>query len=219
MKKIKEIGNFIIIFFIYLVLNMLLANLFISDLNSSSIYLSTISRITVYLISLTVFIFIFSNKLIKDFYSLTKEDLKTGFNYWILGISIMFVSNIIIFHLLGDVSSNEIDNRLIIKNYLIFALFSMSIYAPIVEELIFRMGLRNIFKNKYFYALTSGAIFGSLHLLNEIITFSNPLYLLYLIPYGAMGFTFALSYYKTNNIFSTIVFHSIHNSLAILILI
>lgn len=219
MKKIKEIGNFIIVFFIYLVLNMLLANLFIDDLNSSSIYLSTISRITVYLISLTVFIFIFSNKLIKDFYSLKKEDLKTGFNYWILGISIMFISNIIIFHLLGDVSSNEIDNRLIIKNYLIFAIFSMSIYAPIVEELIFRMGLRNIFKNKYFYALTSGVIFGSLHLLNEIVTFSNPLYLLYLIPYGAMGFSFALSYYKTNNIFSTIVFHSIHNSLAILILI
>lgn len=219
MKKVKEIANFIIIFFIYLFLNVILAGMFSNDLNSSSIFLSTISRITIYLISLTVFVFIFSNKLIKDFYSLKKEDLKFGFNYWILGLTIMFVSNIIIFYLLGDLSTNEIDNRLIIKNHLIFAIFAMSIYAPIVEELIFRAGLRNIFKNKYFYALTSGLIFGSLHLLNEIITLTNPLYLLYLIPYGAMGFTFALSYYKTNNIFSIIIFHSIHNSMAILLLI
>ena len=207
MKKLKAIINFVIVFFIYLFLNTLLANFFQNDLNSTSKLLSTTAYITIYLLSLTIFIFVFSNKLIKDFYNLKKENLKIGFKYWILMI------------ILGDTTANENSNRLLIKNNLIFAIFAMSIYAPIVEESVFRLSLRNIFKNKYFYAIVSGLIFGSLHLIDEFFTLSNPLYLFYIIPYGIMGFSFALAYYETGNIFSTIIFHSIHNSLAILLLV
>lgn len=219
MKKLKAIINFIIVFFIYLFLNTLLASFFQNDLNSTSKLLSTTAYITIYLLSLTIFIFIFSNKLIKDFYNLKKENLKIGFKYWILGIVIMVISNIILMIILGDTTANENSNRLLIKNNLIFAIFAMSIYAPIVEESVFRLSLRNIFKNKYFYAISSGLIFGSLHLIDEFFTLTNPLYLFYIIPYGIMGFVFALSYYETDNIFSTIIFHSIHNSLAILLLV
>ena len=219
MKKLKAIINFVIVFFIYLFLNTLLAILFQNDLNSTSKLLSTTAYITIYLLSLTIFIFVFSNKLIKDFYNLKKENLKIGFKYWILGIVIMVISNIILMIILGDTTANENSNRLLIKNNLIFAIFAMSIYAPIVEESVFRLSLRNIFKNKYFYAIASGLIFGSLHLIDEFFALTNPLYLFYIIPYGIMGFVFALSYYETDNIFSTIIFHSIHNSLAILLLV
>lgn len=219
MKKIKAIINFVVVFFIYLLLNTLLASLFQNDLNSTSKLLSTTSYITIYLLSLTIFIFIFANKLIKDFYHIKKEDIKIGFKYWILGITIMVISNIILMILLGDTTANENSNRLIIKNNLPFAIFAMSIYAPIVEESVFRLNLRNVFKNKYFYALISGLLFGSLHLIDEFINLTNPLYLFYLIPYGIMGFVFALAYYETDNIFSSIIFHSIHNSLAILLLV
>ena len=219
MKKLKAIINFVIVFFIYLFLNVLLANFFQNDLNSASKLLSTTAYITIYLLSLTIFIFIFSNKLIKDFYNLKKENLKIGFKYWILGIVIMVISNIILMIILGDTTANENSNRLLIKNNLIFAIFAMSIYAPIVEESVFRLSLQNIFKNKYFYAIVSGLIFGSLHLIDEFFALTNPLYLFYIIPYGVMGFVFALSYYETDNIFSTIIFHSIHNSLAILLLV
>lgn len=219
MKKLKAIINFVIVFFIYLFLNTLLAILFQKDLNSTSKLLSSTAYITIYLLSLTIFIFIFSNKLIKDFYNLKKENLKIGFKYWILGIVIMVISNIILMIILGDTTANENSNRLLIKNNLIFAIFAMSIYAPIVEESVFRLSLRNIFKNKYFYAIVSGLIFGSLHLIDEFFTLSNPLYFFYIIPYGIMGFSFALAYYETGNIFSTIIFHSIHNSLAILLLV
>ena len=41
--------------------------------------------------------------------------------------------------------------------------------------------------------------------------------LLYIIPYGALGATFAYAYYKTDTVFTTVTFHIIHNTILFLI--
>ena len=54
-----------------------------------------------------------------------------------------------------------------------------------------------------------------MHVINGITT---PLALLYFIPYGALAFAFSYTLDKTNNIFTTTIIHTLHNTISILIL-
>ncbi len=221
MNRLKNIGFFIVIFILYLVINVYSGVFFIKDINSNNLVLINLALITSNLITVVIFAFIFHKTLVKDFYKFNKDDFKTGLYYWIIGVVLMIILNMIISLLGGTIVDNESSNRELIKNYLPYAIFGMCIYAPIVEELVFRRSLRNIFKYKYTYAFFSGLIFASIHLLDEITMFISTgtytISLLYILPYMALGFCFALSYYKTNNIYSTITFHAMHNFIAILI--
>ena len=59
------------------------------------------------------------------------------------------------------------------------------------------------------YILLSALIFGYLHVTN-----SNSLYdFLYIIPYGALGAAFAYINVKTDNVYSSILVHFVHNSI------
>ena len=64
-----------------------------------------------------------------------------------------------------------------------------------------------------YMAIASGLIFGFLHVMGS----SNPLEYLYIIPYGSLGFFFALTCYETNNIYPSICMHAIHNSALIIL--
>ena len=92
--------------------------------------------------------------------------------------------------------------------------FQLIIYAPLTEEIIFRKSIKDITNNKKIYILLSGFIFGSLHVITSL---TSPIGLLYLIPYCSLGCIFAHLYHKTDNIFSTITAHSIHNTIALLV--
>ena len=143
------------------------------------------------------------------------KNIKLSFDYWIIGLIIMVVSNFIIAIITnGTLASNEEAVRELIDKVPLYMAFQVMIYAPLTEELIFRKSIRDCVKNKYLYILISGFIFGGLHVISSL---GNMIDLLYLIPYCSLGFVFAALYYKTNNIFSTIVAHSFHNSLALIL--
>lgn len=88
--------------------------------------------------------------------------------------------------------------------------------APLSEEMVFRKSLMPIFKNKWVYATICGLLFGGAHLLAGELTLIN---LIYLIPYGSLGFVFALMNKETNTTFSSITIHSIHNTFTGLLLL
>jgi membrane protease YdiL (CAAX protease family) len=85
----------------------------------------------------------------------------------------------------------------------------IGIIAPIIEELTFRKAFRDIFKNDLAFILTSGLVFGALHV---VLSFNSLWDLLYIIPYSSLGIAFAITYSKTNNIYSTIFMHIFHNT-------
>jgi len=143
------------------------------------------------------------------------NNLKTSIGYWLIGFVIMLFSNFIIAIVTGgQLAENEETVRSMIDKIPLYMAFQVMIYAPLTEELIFRKSLRDVFNNKWIYAIISGCIFGGLHAISSI---TNLVSLLYLIPYCSLGIVFGLLYFKTNNIFSTIVIHAIHNSLAFFI--
>ena len=125
----------------------------------------------------------------------------------------MIMSNLFINVFVTDgIASNEEVLRETFKISPIYIYFSSVIFAPIVEELVFRQGLKNIFPNKILFILISGLVFGGLHVLTG---YSNPTDLLYLIPYCAPGIAFAYILADSDNIFITIAIHCMHNGVLV----
>ncbi|MDO5568658.1 MAG: type II CAAX endopeptidase family protein [bacterium] len=142
-------------------------------------------------------------------------NIEYAFKWWLLGFGIMVVCNILMVFVSGfEIATNEQNIRKLISVAPIYMTFSIIIYAPFTEELIFRKGFKDLFKSKYLFIFMSGFTFAFLHVISSI---QSPIDLLYLIPYSALGFVFSYLYYKTNNIFSSMTMHFLHNTLAILV--
>lgn len=156
------------------------------------------------------------NRDIKDYGRNFRSYFSIGIKYWLIGLILMICSNAFISVIYSNQSVNEEVVQSILNRYPIYMIFSASIFAPFVEELIFRKSIRDIFDDKYdvLYIIVSGAVFGFIHTLANI---SNLMELLYIVPYGIVGSMFAYIYTKTNNILVPMTFHFIHNTMIITI--
>lgn len=214
-EKIKNIVKALVIFGLYLSLSYLLSYAFKEAFASKNAFINSTSLILANLFILLIIIAFYVPKLVKDSKSLTKADLKIAYKNWLIGLAIMYFSNIIILLINKDLATNEAFNRALIEKMPIYAILVMVIIAPITEELIFRLSLKDIVKNKYLYCLISGLIFGLMHL----TTAKSLTEILFVIPYGALGFFFAKSLFETDNIYAPIMTHITHNALIIFFLI
>lgn len=174
-------------------------------------YLTMYSVLTASLIMI-----IYNKKLSKDFKDMKKNSIKY-FNkyikYWLIGLFIMMVSNLFINLIVtNDIPSNEQVIRETFNISPLYIFFSAVIYAPIVEELIFRQSIKNIFHNKWLFIIISGLLFGSMHVFGD---FKNITDLLYIIPYSTPGIIFAYMLEDSDNICVPMSFHFIHNGVLI----
>lgn len=169
------------------------------------------------LILVLILIILYFKELKKEFKTFKKNwklNMDTAFKYWFIGLMIMCISNVAIGIITNlNTSSNEQAVQTLVSSTPYLMLFTAGILAPIAEELTFRKGVSKIFKNKWVYATASGLIFGLLHVIGS----GNILEYLYVIPYGSLGFFFALTYYDTKSIYPSIIMHAIHNTALILL--
>lgn len=151
----------------------------------------------------------------KEFFGDFFNNFEFSFKYYLIGFLVMITSNftIVVFTKNG-IAGNEESIRSLIEVAPLYMIFSVTLYAPFTEELIFRKGFRDVFKNNFVYVLVSGVTFGALHVITYIKT---PMDYIYLIPYCSLGLAFAYTYCKSNNIFSTISMHFLHNTMAIVL--
>lgn len=215
-KSLKSILVIISYFVFYVVMYLPFA---IFDINLSSIpdYILSIYQMGMETILIVVLILIYLKdfrRFIKDFKENAKQHLKTGIDYWFIGIVIMIISNIII----GTFSpislpENEQAVREALKLNPIFIFLSIVLLAPILEEILFRHTLFEIIKNKPLYVIISGLLFGSFHILGIA---SSIFSWLYVIPYAALGIAFAYAYVKTNNLLVPITMHAFHNFITVI---
>ena len=97
---------------------------------------------------------------------------------------------------------------------------STVIYAPFVEELLFRKCIRKIIKGndkytKIIYILISSIIFGLLHVITLDASFND---ILMGIPYMVVGLSLGYIYIKTDdNLFGTMQFHLMHNTILLIL--
>ena len=204
---------FILEFFTYLPLYLLKIDVKSLSITDKVIY------ITIYeFLTLLIIFMLFNKEIVKDF-KVFKQNFKEFFNkyfkYWFLLLFLMIASNIIIQIIYPASSSgNEDSIRSTFELAPFYTFISASLFAPFVEEMIFRMSIRKIFKNKYLFIILSGLIFGGLHLLGNI---NSPYDYLYLLPYCLPGFVLAYVYYKSDNIFTSLGIHFVHNTVLLII--
>lgn len=178
---------------------------------TNSLVSSTIAR----LLTIVLIFSYYYKDLKKEFKELKNKigsKIGTAFKYYGIGIAIMLVSNFILLILFKSIASNETEVRELLRANPIIMMFTISVIAPLSEELAFRKSLSPLFKNKWLFALVSGMLFGLAHLAVE---FTVPGFkisrLLYVIPYGSLGFSFALMNRDNNSTFSSIIIHGLHN--------
>lgn len=218
LNKLKNIIYQILVVLLYFFIVIGFALLFYKDVSSSNIVIYTLSNILGDLILLIVFLFIFRKIIVPDFYDFKKNwrsYLKDGLLYYLIGLIIMNVSVTIIESFIG-LPVNEEANRTALGLYPIYSIISMLIIAPIVEELMTRVVLKDTFKHPIIYIILSGLIFGSLHVLT-VLTTGDLKELLFIIPYGTLGSFLCYMYYKTKNIWTNISFHFFHNLICLIV--
>lgn len=189
--------------------------IFLDILKSDKFLLANIVFLGGEVVSALIFGFMNRKKLKNDYQDFNlnfKKYLKIGLKAWFIGILVMAVSNAAISSILGKVAENENNLRGLLGNYPIYIIFSTIIFAPFIEELTFRGNFREAFSNNKLFILVTSLLFAGIHVFNGI---TNPMELLYFIPYGSLAVAFGYTYVKTNNIYTTMVLHSLHNAISI----
>lgn len=220
-EKIKKIIIGSIFFVLFLVFNSLvtlLLNYLGINLSSLPIIPRQIISILISLILPTIMFIVYRKELIGDFKKIKanyRKYIEVSVLAYTIGIILMAVSNLII--QLGfsqGIAANEQGVRDLLGSLPIYMTISACFIGPFEEEMLFRKIFRDIIDNKVLFVISSGLVFGLLHVVG---VGSSLIEMLYFIPYGILGGTFAYMYTKTDNIWVPILVHIIHNTLLVTI--
>lgn len=165
-----------------------------------------------------IFLFIYWKDVKKEFKKFTKhfmENMDIGVRWWMIGLFIMMVSNVMITYFF---KAGGAGNEKIVQDMLDalpwLMLIDAGILAPFNEEIAFRKTLKDVFSNKWLFVFLSFLLFGGGHVIGNATQFVD---YLYIIPYGALGGAFALAYYETDTIFTSLSLHMFHNTVLVLL--
>lgn len=142
-----------------------------------------------------------------------KSYIKSYIKYWFITLGLMILSNLLIKPFTSDMAKNEEQVQSIVNNLPIYGFIVSVIYAPILEELIFRFSIQKIScYKKYLFIFISGLLFGFMHIIGTATVWTDWLFLL---PYSIPGWIFAYTLVKSNNIFVPVSLHTIHNGILV----
>ncbi|MCI9246833.1 MAG: CPBP family intramembrane metalloprotease [Clostridia bacterium] len=144
-----------------------------------------------------------------------KGNFKTYMKYIFPKLGIFFIVYIIISVPIALIAGQISTNQAQLNELPLVLTATMAIlFAPILEEFMFRGLLRKSIPNDIIFMIISGLIFGAAHMLYAE---ENLLMYIYIIPYTLLGYFLARSYAKTNNIFTNISIHFFWNTFAIIL--
>ncbi len=169
------------------------------------------------IIVLAMMILIFYKDLKRDF-KYFKEYFReyNSYVFKMFGISlaVILVLSVFIRIYTGiDNATNQTNLMKTMDKMPIYLVLLACVYAPFVEELLFRGLFRKIFNNKWVFIIVCGVVFGALHVIDDFQSIKE---LLYILLYSSLGMFLSAVYYKTNNLFCNIYFHILQNSLALI---
>ena len=220
-KKVKSWGFVLLIFllfnysWLFQLIPVYIFNIGLDNISgSTNVLLSAFSSC----IMVFILFFIYRKSIreeAKHFFKNFWDCFDVGIVSWTVGLVIMVASNILISTLFdAGVAGNEQSVQSMIASLPWIMVINAGILAPIVEEIVFRKSYEHLIKNKILYVIISGFIFGLAHVTGNINSWVD---YLFIIPYGALGCSFAFSYVKTRSILTPIMFHMIHNTVLVLI--
>ena len=171
--------------------------------------------ISYYLILFVLAIFCFWKRLKKDF-KLFKDNFKAYRQFILprLGIMYAIYLTVSMICIIATQQASTVNQTTLEAGPQWFIIPLAIIWAPIVEEAVFRGVLRRFIKNKKLFVVLSAIAFGLIHTVSEA-TLVNMIVLA--IPYAILGGFFAYIYSKTENITTNIFAHAFHNTIAMIV--
>lgn len=214
-KTILIIFTYIFVMFLlpYVTMYNLSAIFNISNLNSLQVYTNFIS----YLVLILITIALFGKELMSDL-----KQLNNPFSF-IKGVAIgwllLWVCSIVSSFVLITITQSEESSQnqqfieLLMQVHPIFMTVTTVIFAPIVEEVVFRLTImKNLVHQPWIGIVISSFIFGMIH----VISAGD---FIYSLPYIAMGFALGYTYHKHQNIWYSIGVHIFQNFFSTVILL
>lgn len=191
---------------------------FIIDLIPMSGIVAVVVVIAYYLITFGLVFYVFGKRLKRDFGALKKDFgtyAKYIFKMWAIMIGLSFVAAIIrIVFGADEISANQAG----LNSMPLWYVVPLSIiWAPIVEEAVFRGSLRRFISNDKLFIVVSAILFGLLHTIGQEVGILN--IILQSLQYVAMGGVMAYTYTKSNNICTNMGVHCIQNTLGSIMMI
>lgn len=170
----------------------------------------------IFYISMLVLSILFYKKELKEHLILFKNNFKEYMKFiiprYLIGIILFAIINLISILITNKATSINQQTIESLPNWYILPL--AVIWAPIVEELVFRVSIRKIINNQKLFIIVSSLIFGFMHAVNEATMFNM---IITTLPYATLGAVLAYIYTKTNNIISNMSVHFIQNTLSSLL--
>lgn len=196
-----------------------------------AVYLFRINQLTypvlviTYLLELLLFVIV-GWPIIKESYINLKGKLATinffkitGAHFVALYLSIIAVGLVVSLFTSGDSSNQESLNQMG-QQAPAFLIFSACIFAPIVEELIFRGVIyRKLSQHGHviFALIASSLCFAIIHIYGALVE-QQWSELIFILSYGTIGLFLGSVYEKTASIFSAMLLHCAWNSLAVILM-
>ena len=208
-KDIRPIILYVAVFLGIQIVGTIIINLTISQNNINAINkaLSAVT-ITSYIITFITFVIMYYKELIEKIKKLTKKD----YLFIFIIAAVLLVTNKVLTSLL--ISNNiEMTNQDMVSSmfdyYTPFMIASIVVFAPLVEELLFRYSISTLIKNDIIFVIISSSLFGILHGIG-LATFI----------YVIMGIILAICYLKTNrNVIASTIIHIINNAFGVISLL
>ncbi len=175
------------------------------------------SIIIIFYLSVLVLSILFWNKSIKRDLKVLKENFGTYIRFILPRFGLMYIAyfvvtifTIIITKNIGSVNQQNLES---LPSWYVIPL--AIIYAPIVEETIFRGLIHKLIKNDTIFIIVSGISFGLLHTISSEVTLLNVIFKA--LPYSVLGGFLAYIYSKTENISTNMFCHAGINLIASLL--
>lgn len=183
-------------------------------------FFNKIPEYVIYLVILII-VLLFNFKYIKKDFVIFCKNIKVYLpfiikRYFIMLLFMILVAVPIVLINNGVTSSNQQVLNQMFKKVPLMMLLLSTLYAPFVEENVFRLSLSKLFNNKILFIVISGFLFGILHMIDKFTSFYD---LLYIFQYAALGICLAKAYIDSKNIFTSIGMHFIQNLLAAILVI
>lgn len=183
--------------------------------NLNSMVITAISD----MLFLAILIIVFFKDIVKDLKTFFKNFNKSifgSFKWYFLGVALMVIFNLIINSLMGSISDNEALVRSMIYKFPTVSFICVAVLAPLIEEIVFRKSVMKCTKNKWIGSFICAFLFGFAHVMSYLSDFTN---IIYILPYAALGFSFAMMDYESDTVFSSVVYHALHNTFSFIVIL
>ena len=132
------------------------------------------------------------------------------------------LATMVVYQITGvPVSRNQMEINWYFRRQPLYVVMIACIFAPLVEECVFRGALQGWLKSKGLAILgivISSVLFGFMHVAGEIFA-GNMEELIYILPYAGMGLVFGILYHKSDSVFCSMMLHLLNNAISMLLLV